>query len=402
MIRHREAGVISTIFACSGLVFGSWASFIPYIKEKLLLDEAQLGLLLLSMPLGVLVVNSVSIVLIRRFGALMIAMTFASLTGIAFLIPVTVWEVPLIATGLFLCGASFGITNVSMNTYASALEKSIGIRFISACHGMWSIGAMSGALLSGFSLLPLRSCCGHLMDPQKLYMLMQALAVSLLILLLRLSVRKIASAHPQVSPPSRINWSSIKPGGELWFIILICLCTYLVEGTVTDWSAVFLRDELQTTKAIAGQGYAVYAFFMASGRFIGDWLIARFGNMPVLRVGGYLSFAGWIIIISSSSYLFAIPGFALIGAGISLASPILYQAAANVEGLAAGVGLATMNTIAMTAFLCGPVIIGVIAEKFTLRLSLVLVLLATIIWIIQASSMIRKGFVTHDALHNGR
>ena len=184
IVQNKSGRAIGIIFACSGLVFGSWASFIPYIKEKFNLDEAQLGLLLLSMPVGILLVNPVSVLLIRFWGAVATSLWFVVLTGFAFMLPVVMDSITFVVIGLMLSGACFGITNVSMNTCASALESSSRLRLIAACHGMWSFGAMMGALLSGFSLLPLEQCCSEIIDPQKLYVLLQALLVCMIIWLL--------------------------------------------------------------------------------------------------------------------------------------------------------------------------------------------------------------------------
>ena len=387
LFRNKEAGAISVIFACSGIVFGSWASLIPYVKGKFSLDEAELGLLLLSMPVGNFLVNPASVVLIRRIGASTTALIFAVLTGFAFLLPMVFPSIPMVAIGLFLSGAFFGITNVAMNTAASALEENSEVRFISACHGMWSVGAMFGALLSGLALVPFENCCGHWMDPQKLYVLIQAIIVTIIILLIR------KFPHPSFVTPndqatSAVKRNMLRPGKELWLIISICLCTYLAEGTVTDWSAVFLRDETGASETVAGRGFAVYALFMAVGRFLGDGLIARFGNMQVLRSGGYLTLVGWLIIIFAPTHFLAMPGFMMAGAGISLASPILYQAAAKVKGLAQGVGLATMNAFAMAAFLGGPVLIGFIAQLSSLRIAFAFVAFVVLIWIIQTTRIL--------------
>lgn len=383
--KNRIARAIGIIFACSGLVFGSWASFIPYLKDKFDLDEAQLGMLLLSMPIGVFVVNPVSVVLIRKIGAIRTAIIFAILTAFAFLASISFPLIPLVVIGLFLSGAFFGITNVSMNTCASALEESGEIRLISSCHGMWSLGAMVGALSSGLSLIPFQNCCGNTIAPQVLYLTLQAIFVCVVVLIIKNDLFKI---HEPVTAGSRtkLNWMTMKPNKQLWTIISICVCTYLVEGTITDWSSVFLRDVNNAAEHIAGRGFAVYACFMAAGRFMGDDLIAKFGSMRVLKAGGILSLAGLIIIILSTSYLVALPGFMLVGSGISLASPILYQASAKVKGLEQGIGLATMNMFAMASFLGGPVLIGFIAHLFNLRIAFSLVAFATFIWILQTKS----------------
>lgn len=50
------------------------------------------------------------------------------------------------------------------------------------------------------------------------------------------------------------------------------------EGCVADWSALYLRESLNGTKAIAGIGFAGFSIAMALGRFNGDTLIPKIGN----------------------------------------------------------------------------------------------------------------------------
>jgi MFS family permease len=387
-IKNKSTRAVGIIFASNGFVFGAWASFIPYIKEKFHLDEAQLGLLLLFMPFGVFLSNPVSVILIRHWGAVKTAMVFAVMTGLAFILPVAGFWIPFVAFGLVISGAAFGITNVAMNTCASALEDTTRRGLISTCHGMWSVGAMLGALLSGLSLIPFQDCCSQFLKPQVMYVGLQGLIVLFIIWWIRNDLDILKKLHIPPDQTPRISLKMMKPVKELWVIISICLCTYLIEGAITDWSSVFLREVIFSSETMAGWGFAVFAFFMALGRFFGDGLIARYGNMRVLRAGGIFALVGIVVIIVSTTYLMAMPGFMLAGAGISVASPILYQASAKVKGLAPGIGLATMNTFAMAAFLTGPVLIGFIAKLSNLRIAFMFVGLIAILWVIQTTKVI--------------
>ncbi|MEP6793534.1 MAG: MFS transporter, partial [Saprospiraceae bacterium] len=256
--------------------------------------------------------------------------------------------------------------------------------------GMWSIGAMCGSLFSGFGVMSLFKYFGDEIAPQSLYVIITAIIIGVIIWFLRHDLDIIKEIHQQPVEHPKMNWRSFRPTRTLWILIFICLCTYLTEGTIADWSAVFMKEITLAPEAIAGWGFAVYAFFMAAGRFMGDELIARFGAMRVLRVGGVLVFFGLAIVIPSHSPWIALPGFMLIGMGISLASPILYGSAAKVPGMAPGVGLATLNTFAMASFLGGPVLIGFIAKVSDLRIAFMLVAIASTIWIIQTTRVIRS------------
>ena len=177
-------------------------------------------------------------------------------------------------------------------------------------------------------------------------------------------------------------------------MISISLCTYLTEGTMADWSAVYLREVSLAPETIIGWGFGLYAFFMAFGRFLGDALIAKHGNMRILMIGGLFVVFGLIVIVTSVSAWGALPGFMLTGLGVSVASPILYQAAARVPGMPPGAGLATMNSFGMAAFLGGPVLIGFIAKLFDLRFAFVVVAFAAVIWVIQTYFISRKKITT--------
>jgi hypothetical protein len=65
---NRQSFAIGMVFISVGFLFGNWATLIPYIKQKFDLDDAQLGLLLLSMPIACLL--SVSSIAFATRGAL--------------------------------------------------------------------------------------------------------------------------------------------------------------------------------------------------------------------------------------------------------------------------------------------------------------------------------------------
>ncbi|MBK6500555.1 MAG: hypothetical protein IPG00_21385 [Saprospiraceae bacterium] len=56
-------------FFILGFLFGNWATLIPYIKTKFLLDDADLGLILLCLPAGAMTFNPIAANLISKFGS---------------------------------------------------------------------------------------------------------------------------------------------------------------------------------------------------------------------------------------------------------------------------------------------------------------------------------------------
>ncbi len=389
-LQHPSARATGIIFALCGFIFGTWASLIPYVKEKFVLDEAELGLLLLCLPAGNLIANPISVMLISRWGAVRVSLYSIMAMGIGFTLPILLPSLFLVGAGMIVAGATFAFTNVAMNTCASYLEQEVRLQIMSACHGMWSLGAMIGSLVSGGAILGLKFLAQGRIDAYPIYMLMLVIFVLWITWYVHRDLLLIHEGSHQKEEEPVSGTSMLRPNRMLWILISICLCTFLTEGTMADWSAVYLRQVTLAPEAIAGWGFAVYAFFQASGRFVGDLMISRHGSMQMLRIGGVLVIAGLVVIVLSATPWLALPGFMLTGLGISLASPILYAEAARVPDMPRGAGLATMNTFGMAAFLGGPVLIGFVAELSDLRIAFICVILSAVIWVLQTSLIIRR------------
>lgn len=377
-VRSLVVRATGTIFIAIGFIFGCWTAMIPAIKAGFELDEAQLGLLLLFLPAGVVVMNPLSIPLIRLLGSAQMSRLFLILTALLFIFPPLMPTIELVAAGLFLAGMAFSATNIAMNTCAANLEQDRNINIIASCHGLWSLGAMFGAIiasmLTGLGIAPF------------LTMIFLFGIVTLLAIALKRPLADLP-ADQQESSTGKKTKGFVMPNRALWLIITISICVYLMEGTMADWSAVYMREVLGRPEAQVGWGFAVYAFFMASGRLLGDQLIARFTGKVVLQVGGVIAAIGLGLLILQPALLLILVGFALAGIGVSLGAPILYAASAKAPGLPPGAGLATMNTFAMGAFLAGPAFIGFIAKWYTLPFAFGIIAIGALLWALQSRWM---------------
>jgi fucose permease len=377
--RQPQSRAIGLVFAANGLLYGSWSALIPFIKHRFQLDDAQLGLLLFCLPLGVMSTNPVASLLIRRWGMQRITVGALVSSAIAFWAPLQMGYLTLLAVVLFLCGATLSIMNVGMNTCASAIEHHEKRRILSTCHGMWSVGAMLGSALGG----TLTGLGMH----ASMYMSLAAILAGVVAFLTQKTVLKVADM-PRSSDSEQAAKAFTWPNRALWALIVLSLCVNLTEGAMADWAAVYLRDVVQAAPWLTGYGFAAYAFWMAAGRFAGDGILMRNSADRVLLMGGLLAATGLVLAIVLPYTTFTLLGFALVGAGVSLGAPILYGAAARVPGMAPGAGLATMNTFAMFGFLSGPTLIGFLAKAFSLPFAFGAVAVAALFWSWRAS----RGF----------
>ena len=368
--RNDVARSIGLIFTATGLLYGTWSAMIPFVKEKFALDEAQLGLLLLSLPAGVTIMNPFAVPILHRFGAAKMARAALALASMLFIVPLFAPTVWLLAFSLFLAGSAFSATNVAMNTCSTMLEEQQSIRIMSTCHGLWSAGAMSGSalasIITGMGVLPL------------LYSMIVSGLLTVVALLAGKHMHGLRETVHNSEEQSGKKFAF--PNAMLWSIITISLCTNLAEGTMADWSAVYMKEVLVSPAYMFGWGFSAYAFFMASGRFVGDGLLVRFGERRVLIGGGIVAATGLMLSVVFQNTAVVLLGFAMVGAGVSLGAPILYGASARVPGMAPGAGLATMNTFAMVGFLGGPAVIGFIAKSWSLPAAFALVAFGAMFW----------------------
>jgi len=367
---HRQSLAIGMVFISVGFLFGNWATLIPYIKQKFDLNDAQLGLLLLSFPIGATVMNPFSTFFINRFGMLNTTILGLILLATTFVCPVGASWLPLTSFSLIIVGMCLSVTNVAMNTCVTSLEHQYGINIMSTCHGMFSAGLMFGSIAASI----LR---GMKIEPV-LQMAVTAVVITALVLLLRPTILGIH--EEKITEKENTQAKFILPKGALLLMILISLCTNVTEGTMADWTAVYMRDIVQTDDYFIGWGLAGYSMFMSLGRFVGDALIPRFGGNAVLRTGGIIAALGITLAIIFPYTITAILGFTLVGAGVSCGAPILYGSAARVPGMAKGAGLATMNTFSMGGFLAGPVLIGFISKSLNLPFAFSIVAVLALVW----------------------
>jgi Na+/melibiose symporter-like transporter len=257
-----------------------------------------------------------------------------------------------------------------MNTCVTSLEHQYSINIMSTCHGMFSAGLMFGSIAASI----LR---GMKIEPV-LQMAVIAVVITAMVLLLRPIILGIH--EEKITEEESGQAKFILPKGALLLMILISLCTNVTEGTMADWTAVYMRDIVQTDDYFIGWGLAGYSMFMSLGRFVGDALIPRFGGNAVLRTGGIIAALGITLAIIFPYTITAILGFTLVGAGVSCGAPILYGSAARVPGMAKGAGLATMNTFSMGGFLAGPVLIGFISKSINLPFAFSIVAVLALVW----------------------
>jgi MFS family permease len=147
----------------------------------------------------------------------------------------------------------------------------------------------------------------------------------------------------------------------------------LCEGAMADWSGVYFQKVIETKAAFTTLGYVSFMGTMATGRFLGDWLITKFGVKRILQISGVLIAAGLLAVVLFPYLASAIAGCFLVGFGVSCVVPMVYALAGRSTSMSPGLALAAVSTISFVGFLIGPPVIGFIAQLAGLRWSFTLI-----------------------------
>jgi MFS family permease len=353
------------IFLIHGLVVATWVSRIPAVQASLRLSNGALGMALLGTAVGSVLAIPFCGWLVTRFGSKPV--TWWSTWGFCFS-PIAIalaTDFASLTAALFLYGALAGTMDVSMNVQAVEVERVLGKPTMSRFHAMFSIGGMAGGALGGGlaarNVSPLR----HFAGTGVAFFLLASCFVGGMM------------ASPPALGEHRVPFRRMP--AALIAVSGIAFCLLVSEGAMADWTAVYLRQAMRAGQGTAAAGYAVFSAAMAVFRLQGDAITTALGRARTVRAGSSLAACGVLMAIVAPSTAWAIPGFAMAGAGCSVVVPLAFGAGGRVKGVAPGAGVATVTGLGYIGFLVGPPAIGFTAQALNLRfgLGIVVVMCAT-------------------------
>jgi MFS family permease len=336
-------GGVATLFLLNGVVLGSWLPRLPEIRDRLGMSLAAVGFTLAVGNVGGLLGSGISGRLVGRFGARAAAIHPAGLV-LALLPLIAFAPNPVaLAAAVFAIAIADAVADVGMNALAVRLQEVRSRSVFTRLHGLWSIGTLVGAAVSTGAI-----ALGIGLGPQ----LVGTAVVSLIALAAASRVLPATDRRPRPRPHYGVAFALALAGGA----------AALVEGTPSDWSAIFLTDVLDASAAVAGAGFVAVTLGMLVGRLGGDGVVDRVGPRRSLHASLALVAASTILTVTAGSVVLAMIGFILWGLGVSVILPLLYRLAGSHPGFGEGSGLAALTLGSRIGFLAGPAAVGAVAE----------------------------------------
>jgi fucose permease len=362
------------VFASLNIWFGTWAIYIPVVKERLGIDKASLGIAIFCLSLGVFTIFPVASRIINRIGVGRATWYGVLISSVFAMLPLLAPDYYLLMASLFLFGASNGFTDIAMNTLVTEIEKEDKKNFMSAAHGFFSLGGVLAGL--GSFLIPI-------FDNPVLHMLVAVVIVFVINIFCHKQYRYITAAPIEKEPFSFKLFRPLLVLGLVSFIIMGS------EGAIVDWSGLYLQEISKAPEFLLGAGFLAFSCAMTLGRFMGDGISARIGSVRIVILGICIAILGYISVLSTQTIL-AITGFALIGLGFSVIIPELFRIGGNIRGVESSQGVAFIAGTGYSGFLMAPPVLGFLAESATLRASFISLLAAASLVLLAGFYLLRR------------
>ena len=348
------------------------------IQTSLEIDKAELGLLLLCIPLGLQITLLFADRLVRAISLKnVICLGIPSICFTQFA-AVAVNQIAFFAFFLIICGAFVAVVEVAINLEADRVEHALGSRIMNRSHAFWSIGFFSAAVV------------GALFSQFKVMLEIHFLLVcGIAFLISKIIFEDYIVASPRHTNVTRIKKFSL-PTGPIFVMVLFTMSAMLVEGASIDWSVIFMREIHSASPLISGFSLAMAAFSQALVRFFGDNLLNKFGPIMISVASLFFMFLGIFLIVLSNSSTLAIFGFLFLGAGSAVIFPMAISIAASRSDRPAETNVASLTQFAFGMFLLGPPILGFVGEAYSLRWSFSLCIPLLILSCLMLLIMIKK------------
>lgn len=345
-----ETFQLQLLFFVFAIFIMAWVPRFPEVKANLGLSNGQFGTLISTGTLGALASLFLTGHIVHKFGTKIVILTNTFLMSAALISIVQTKSPTLFLIFNVILGWGISGYHIAVNAQAfNSIERVKGLT-IARLHGMWALGALTTAVLSGLIV----SYVG-------LALHIGGVAVIMAVLIF-ISVNKLnpvlvkPNEDSEEHLPIRTLFTSFRVD---WLVSGGLLCAVFLEFATGDWSAIFTKERIGVSAGLAALPYIFFMIAMIAGRLGANRLSQIFHIHHTVR---FLSFAGGTGFIVFLALAVNIPSehkywallatclaFTFAGAGSSLLAPTFYTAGNRRSALPSAVVVGQMGVVNNTA-----------------------------------------------------
>jgi len=365
--QEKELTGLKVIFFLFGLSIMSWVPRFPEVKANLGLSVGEFGSLISLGVFGNVAALLTVGHLVHKFGALLMmrVSTLAFSTSIIILTQTSSSFVFLIF--MIIQGAGISAFHISINAQGFNFQDRTKRQVITLLSGYWSSGALLTSVIAGI-----------LVDLVSIEIHIAVLSILCLIIMLQ----TISTMTPNLLKSNENSESDVKLG-EIFkgfnFDMMVSgglLCAIMLEFAVSDWSAIFLKEDLGILSGIHTLPFILFTFTMIIGRLNFHRLLPHYSMQRLSQVAS---------LISGISFLMGIAAVSAVGTGNKALTIIILSVSFSIAGIGSSfLGPSMMNAANSRSRFPASVVIGQIG---VINICLIFVMRWVIAWTAEATSL---------------
>jgi len=316
-------------------------------------------------------------------------------------------RLPLFIVAIVVYGLTVGSIDATTNMQAVAIQRRYGRVILNSFHATWSIGAIVGSLLVSAGQAigdlvgkgPIKDAAGNVIEDPYLYpryMWTMIVVVIIIVVVALIIAPKMLSYGKEKDAMVDEEGNKIPFAAPMKAFAVLCAAMaffYAIDFGLQNWSPLYLEQVLMADKAVAPLGVAFYTVFGLIARLSADKIVNRFGETKTLAGAATISIIGMIIVLTASSPIVAVAGFAIVGCGVPITAPLCFSTAGYMVPLSQmdeAVGRLNLFNYAGTVF--GGGIVGLISRG-NLKLAMVFPLIMAILLLFTAPAFKRPAVI---------
>jgi len=378
---RRALQSVATQFFVNGFVYGSWVPRLPAIRDRVGISIGTLGVVLTIGAIAGVVGSFLTGRVIARLG------TRRTLIGGALL---SVGALPLIGFATVpavLVLGLFGVLffdvfiDVAMNVQGSVLSARRHAPVMNRLHGLWSLGTVSGGLVTA-------ALAGAGVGVSLHLSVVTAGLIAALLFVAR-GLLPIDESH--APDDEHVPGGSWHVGRTGLLFLIGGAAAMAMEISAGDWAAFRLGDDLMSSARVAAGAFVAFTVGMTIGRLGGDSVQVRLGALRMIRFAAALAASGMVLATLVPNQAVSLAGYMIAGLGTAVMFPQLYDRAAKAPG-PPGSGFTAMLVGQRGGALLVPIAIGTLANTSTLNVgqAVAIVALPSAAYMF-ASTLVRPG-----------
>lgn len=345
-----EDALLQVLFFVFAIFIMAWVPRFPEVKANLGLSNGQFGTLISTGTLGALGSLFFTGHIVHKFGTKVVLLANATLMTVALSSIVQTKSPALFLFFNIILGWGISGFHIAVNAQAFDSMKRVKDLTISKLHGIWALGALTTAIISGLVV----EHVGLALHVGGISVLMM---VIIFISVYRLSPVLIKPNEDQAEHlPLKTLITSFRVD---WLVSGGLLCAVFLEFSTGDWSAIFAKERIGVNAGLAALPYIFFMIAMITGRLGANRITQRFHLHHAVRFlalfggFGFLAFLTIAVHIPASHKNFALAAtciaFIFAGAGSSLMAPTFYTAGNRRSSLPSAVVVGQMGVINASA-----------------------------------------------------